>query len=66
MTELKWWILIILGIGIAIPFFVYDAIDLEVARRDYENNVEQCKPVEGCLFSWNCKRYNKLIEKACE
>lgn len=65
MKELK-LILIILAICIIIPFFVYDAIDLEVARRDYVKNVEQCKAVEGCLFNWNCKRYNKMIEKECK
>lgn len=65
MKELK-WILIGLAICIGVPFLVYDAIDLEVARRDYVKNVEQCKAVEGCLFSWNCKRYNKMIEKECE
>lgn len=47
-------------------FIVYDAIDLEVARRDYVANREKCRPVDGCLFSWNCKRYNKMIEKECE
>ena len=55
----------IIGILVAC-FMVYDAIDLEVARRDYVKNVKQCKAVEGCLFDWNCKRYNKMIEKECE
>lgn len=47
-------------------FMVYDTIDLEVARRDYVKNREMCVPVDGCLFSWNCNRYNKMIEKECE
>ena len=55
----------IIGILVAC-FMVYDAIDLEVARRYYIQNVKECKAVEGCLFDWNCKRYNKLIEKECK
>lgn len=46
-------------------FFVFDAIDTEVAKRDYNENVEQCKPIDGCLFGWNCRKYNKMIEEAC-
>ena len=58
---------IVIGIvsALVITFFVYDGIDIEVARRDYVKNVEQCKPIDGCLFGWNCKKYNKMIEEAC-
>lgn len=64
MESLKYFVLGIVS-ALMLTFFVYDSIDLEVARRDYNNNVEQCKPIDGCLFSWNCKRYNKMIEEAC-
>lgn len=64
MENLKYVVIGIVG-ALAITFFIYDGIDLEVARRDYVKNVEQCKPVENCLFGWNCKKYNKMIEEAC-
>ena len=64
MKNLKYILIGIVG-ALAITFFAYDAIDLEVARRDYVQNVEQCKPVDGCLFGWNCRKYNKMIEEAC-
>ena len=64
MKELR-FVLIGLTICFGIAFFVYDAIDLEVARRDYVKNVKKCEAIENCLFGWNCKRYNKMIEEAC-
>lgn len=64
MENLKYVVIGIVG-ALAITFLVYDGIDLEVARRDYNQNVEQCKPIDGCLFGWNCKKYNKMIEEVC-
>lgn len=59
---------ITLGIvaGLGLSFGVLLGIDLEVAKDDYNKNVELCKPIDGCLFSMNCERYNKMIEKACK
>jgi hypothetical protein len=59
---------ITLGIvaGLGISFGVLLGIDLEVAKDDYNKNVEQCKPIYGCLFSMNCERYNKMIEQKCK
>ena len=51
-------------ISVVVVFFW--AMDVEVARQDYLRSVEQCKPIDGCLFDHNCNKYNKLIEKACE
>lgn len=59
---------ITLGIvaGLGLSFGVLLGIDLEVAKDDYNKNVEQCKPIDGCLFSSNCERYNKMIEQKCK
>lgn len=64
MNELKH---IVIGIVVilATTFLIYDGIDVEVARQNYLENVEQCKPIENCVFGWNCKKYNKMIEEAC-
>lgn len=35
-------------------------------RWDYNKNVEKCKTIDGCLFSWNCNKYNDMIEEDCE
>lgn len=51
--------------AIALVFIFFAAMDREVARKDYNANVEQCKPIDGCLFGWNCNHYNKMIEEAC-
>lgn len=48
-------------ISLAILF----GIDREVARRDYNENVEQCKNIDGCLFDMNCNKYNEMIWEAC-
>lgn len=58
---------VVLGIFVAIlaTFAFYWMIDIEVARSDYNKNVSLCKPIEGCLFSHNCNKYNKMIEEAC-
>lgn len=64
MKVLVYLIVGILGAA-GITFLVYDCIDMEVARKDYIENVEKCEPINGCLFSWNCERYNKLIRKVC-
>ena len=52
-------------IGIIASVLVLFGIDAEVARKDYNNNVEQCKPIDGCLFDMNCRKYNNMIEEAC-
>lgn len=56
-----------IGILAALCFTVgvFFGIDAEVARRDYNENVKQCKAIDGCLFSYNCRKYNKMIEEAC-
>lgn len=46
-------------------FIFFAAMDREVARKDYNAHVEQCKPINGCLFGWNCRHYNKMIEEVC-
>ena len=65
MNSIK-YILIGIALAFGICFIILDGIDLEVARRDYNKNVEQCKPIDGCLFSWNCNKYNKMIEQKCK
>ena len=52
--------------GIFISLAVFFVIDAEVARQDYNENVRQCKAIDGCLFDYNCRKYNKMIEKDCE
>ena len=64
MTELRDVCLAILAAFIT-AFIFFAAMDREVARKDYNANVEQCKLIDGCLFSWNCNHYNKMIEEAC-
>lgn len=65
MNSIK-YILIGVALAFGICFIILDGIDLEVARRDYNKNVEQCKTIDGCLFSSNCERYNKMIEQKCK
>ena len=64
MESLEYFVLGIVS-ALILTFFVYDSIDSEVARRDYNANVEQCKPIDGCLFGWNCRKYNNMIEEVC-
>lgn len=64
MEELRDVCLAILA-ALFVAFIFYAAMDREVARKDYIAHVEQCKPIYGCLFSWNCNHYNKMIEEAC-
>ena len=65
MDEIRDVCLAILA-AIVIGFVFFAAMDREVARTDYLENVKQCKPIHGCLFGWNCRHYNKMIEKECE
>jgi len=64
MDEIKNVFLAILAV-IVMVFVFFAAMDREVARKDYIEHVEQCKPIDGCLFGWNCNHYNKMIEEAC-
>lgn len=65
MDEVKGVCLAVLA-ALAVAFVFYASIDREVARKEYVQNVEQCKPIHGCLFGWNCNHYNKMIEEACD
>lgn len=65
MNELRDVCLSILVV-ILLVFVFFAAMDREVARTDYVKNVEQCKPINGCLFGWNCRHYNKMIEQECK
>lgn len=65
MTDLRDVCLgILMAIGLAFVFFA--SMDREVARLEYVEHVKQCKPIDGCLFGWNCNHYNKMIEKECK
>lgn len=65
METLKYIVVGVVG-AVLFTFLVIDAIDTEVARNDYNENVEQCKKVEGCIFGWNCRKYNKMIQEVCD
>ena len=65
MDELRDVLLLILAV-LFLVFVFFAAMDREFARQDYLKNVETCKPIDGCLFGWNCNHYNKMIERACE
>lgn len=58
---------IVIGIVVALiaTWAFYYGIDLEVARSHYNQNVGQCKPIDGCLFDMNCEKYNDMIEEKC-
>lgn len=64
MDELK-GVLISILVALFLAFAFFAAMDREVARQDYIKNVELCKPIDGCLFNWNCNHYNKMIERTC-
>lgn len=39
-------------------------IDKELARRDYERySTTQQELIVGCIFAYNCKYYNDLLDK---
>lgn len=38
-----------------IDFYIILAVDMEIARRDYNNGIK----VENCIFNYVCERYNK-------
>ena len=64
MDEVKDVCLAIIAV-ISLVLIFFAAMDREVARLDYVENVKQCKPIHGCLFDTNCNHYNKMIEEAC-
>lgn len=64
MESIKAIALGIIG-GLVATWAVYYAIDLEIARTQYNENVEQCEPIDGCLFDMNCEKYNEMIEEKC-
>lgn len=39
------------------------AVDIDVARQDYESAVRKgtSGTIKGCIFESNCKRYTKLL-----
>ncbi len=65
MKELNFVVLAII-IVIVISVGAIFGIDREMARRDYNKNVDECMPIDGCVFSTNCNHYNKMIEISCE
>ena len=65
MEDIKLFLIGILS-ALIITVAIFFGIDAEVARRDYNSNVKQCKTIENCLFRYNCRKYNKMIEKECE
>ena len=39
-------------------------IDRELARRDYERySTTQQELIVGCIFTYNCKHYNDMLEE---
>ena len=54
---------ILVALGLSFGFLF--GMDLEVAKADYNENVKQCKLIEGCLFDINCEHYNEMIEGEC-
>ena len=65
MENLKYITLGILA-GLGLSFGILFGIDLEVARNDYNQNVGQCKAIDGCLFDMNCEHYNDMIAEVCD
>lgn len=56
----------VLGTIILLSVFmtgVVYAVDIDVARQDYESAVRKGKSgaIEGCIFKSNCERYTELL-----
>lgn len=61
--KIKYQILIAFMLAIVFNFIIAYGIDISVASEDYVKQLrsEDKTPITGCLFKYNCDRYNKLL-----
>ena len=57
------FILIVLAVMVAVAGITF-GVDRELARIDYERySTTQQELIVGCIFTYNCKHYNDMLEE---